>query len=351
MHKDQLRPEGTTMRVSIACCLSFLGVCASLAPALAPLGQEVKGVVQEVDAAVGTVTLVVGGARPVQVKTFNLARPDLPVTDAAGKPLKLTDLQADQRVQLTITNDDVVAIRLAPPTLYGTLTRVDAEGLAVRLKTRLGERSVPVPAETKILLDHQPAPLKDLRLGAPTLVAFTPDRKTVLELQAGKGVAADTRLHKAAAYLIDVDREKRTVDLFFRSHDGDHSVLRSLAFNRDPSFELLDGSRPFRELTLDEVARAQRVYVWTEGDTKKVAHLAVEMPTLGKRTVKAIDPAQGHLVLEGPEGDKVLRLSPHLKVRTSAGAGRREDIRHGTVVSCGLSPDRRSVEVVRLEGK
>ena len=344
-------PEGTAMPVSVAFCLSFLCVCAPPAPALAPAGQEVKGVVQEVDAAVGTVTLVVGGARAVQVKTFNLARPDLPVTDAAGKPLKLTDLQADQRVQLTIAAADVVAIRLAPPTLYGTLTRVAVEGPAVLLKTRLGERAVPIPAETRIVLDHQPAQLKDLRLGAPTLVAFSPDRKAVLELRAGKDVAADTRLHKASAYLIDVDREKRTVNLFYRSLDGDHSVLRSLAFNRDPSFELLDNARPFRELTLDEVARGQRVYVWTEGDTKKVAHLAVEMPTLGKRTVKAFDEAQGRLVLEDPEGDKVLRLSPHLRVRTAAGAGRREDLRPGAAVSCGLSPDRRSVEVVRLEGK
>jgi hypothetical protein len=224
------------------------------------------------------------------------------------------------------------------------------EAAAVVLKTRLGERTVPVPAEAPIVLDDQPTPLKDLRPGAPTLVAFSPDRTAVLELRAGKGVAADTRLQKAAAYLVDVDPDRRTIDLFYRSHGGDHSVLRSLALSPYASFELLDKSRSFRPLSLAEVARGQRVYVWTEADTKKVAHLAVEMPTLGKRTVKAFDATQRRLVLEDAAGDKELRLSPRLKVRTADGAGRQDEIRPGLVVSCGLSPDRRSVEVVRLEG-
>jgi hypothetical protein len=284
----------------------------------------------------------------MQVKTFNLARPDLPVTDATGQALKLADLQPDQRVYLKVTANDVTAIRLAPPTLYGVLVRVDAEQRVLALKLQMGERVLPVPTEAKVLDGLQPVQLKDLKAGTHVLVTFSPDRKSIMEVRTGKGALPVTHLHKGIGYLMDVDRDKRTIDLLTAAHEGDHFALRHLALLPDATFALLYQSRPFRELTLDEVVRAVKVTTWTEGDTKKVAHLDLDMPTLARRTVKAFDAGQRRLVLEDVEGEKVVTLSPGVKVQTAAGAGRVEDIRPGVGVSCGLSPDRRLVELVRV---
>jgi len=334
---------------STVVCLLGMSVGLSLSPALAQEGKEVKGVLQEIDATVGTVALLLGdGPKTMRVKTFNLARPDLPVTDAAGQALKLTDLKPDQRVYLKIAADDVVAIRLAPPSLYGTLVRVDVEQRLVTLKMSMGERAVSIPAEAKIVNGQQPVQLNDLKTGFPVLIALSPDRKTVLEVRTGKGVMPIIRLQKVIGILIDVDRDKKTVDILVSAQDGDHNLLRHLTFTPDPSFELLYQSRPFREMTLDEVARGNKVTVWTEVDTKKVAQLDLEMPTLARRAVKTFDAGQGRLVLEDSEGEKIFQLSPQVRVQTATGAGRLADIRPGVGVSCGLGPDRRRVEVVRV---
>jgi hypothetical protein len=336
-------------RIGVVLLAACAGLVASSAVTKEP--KEIKAVVHGVDATAGTITVLVGsGAKTQRVRTFNLARPDLPVTDAAGQPLKLTDLHADQRVFLkTAPDEDIVAIRLAPPTLFGTIAKVNAAERTVVLRTHTGEKTVAVPAGAAIVAHGQAAKLADLKPGTLALVSFTPDRKTVRELRTGQNLVPLTRLVKSVGILIDVDRDRRTLDVLLNySSGGDTSALRRMALDAGASFALLDRGRAFRELTFDELARGVKVTFFTEVDTKKVSHVDVEMPFLGRRTLKAFDAGRRRLVLEDADGERVLELSERAKVRTPAGPGRVEDLRPGLAVSCGLSPDRRRLELVQV---
>jgi hypothetical protein len=141
------------------------------------------------------------------------------------------------------------------------------------------------------------------------------------------------------------------VQVFILALSGDHSLLRELPLAKEPSFTLLYNGRFFRELAESELSRGLRVHFWTDVATRKAVHLEVEMPTLGRRLVKAIDRAKGQLTLEDAEGDRVLALAPQVRVLTEHGPGRLEQVQAESVFSCGLSPDRKTIEVIHLVGK
>jgi hypothetical protein len=330
----------------------FLLVGWVLCPSLpAQNGKEVKAVVQEIDATVGTMAVILEGRKTHQVKTFNLARPDLPVSDGSGKALKLADVEPGQRVYLHLADDDVTAIRLAAPSLYGTVERVSVSERRVVLKSKIGERTIVLPESAKVIAGGEPARLEDVKAGQAALVVFSPDQRNVVELRTGRGVAPPAYLAKAVGVLIDVDRPRRTVQILNTSSKGDTHALRELPLAKEATFGLFHGSRPFRELTLDEVTRGVKVAYWTDTGTRKLVHLDVEMPTLGRRLVKRFDAETRQLVLDDPDGDKVLTLAPNVKVQTPAGTGKLDDIRPKANVSCGLSPDRKLVELVRVLAK
>jgi len=323
-------------------------------PVPAPAQDEAKesrAVVQEIDTATGTITVILTEGRKnraARVRTFNLLKPDLPVTDATDKVRKLTDLQPDDRVMLKVVDDDVVAIRLAPPLLYGTLTRVDPQERALVIRTRIGDKSVTVPAAAPVYDRNEPARFEDLKAGLVVYVALADDQKTVLEVRAGKTPLPVAKLTKGTGYLIDIDRDRPAVQILVHAHAGDISLLRDLPVAKDATFGLLHDGRPLRDVALDELSRGVKVYYWTDSATRKLAHLGVELPVLGRRVVKALDRERRQLTLEDPEGDKVLRVAPHVKVLTARGPGALAQVRPQAVVRCALSPDRRTAEVIHV---
>jgi hypothetical protein len=330
----------------------LLAILATLSLTVAQEPKEVKGVVQDVDAVNGTITILVETAtRKFQVKTFSLARPDLPVLDGAGKPSKLTDITDEARVTLTLAEQDVTAIRLVPTALYGTLVSINEPAGTIVLKTKMGEKAAPLAADVKIVHQNLPATLADLKPGVVTLATFALDKKTIVEVRAGRGASPLVYLSKGDGYLIDLDHEEKTADILVPTHETDRSLLRHLEFSPEATFSLLHQGKPFRDITFAEVSRGIRIGFWTDAATKKLVHLEMEMPFLAKRTVKELDPQKRRLVLEDGEDDKVLDLTPHVKVQNSKGPGQLKDIQVGTKVSCLLSPDRKSVEMMQIFAK
>jgi hypothetical protein len=321
----------------------------SAPPLLAQDKKDLRGVIQELDAANGTITLIVAEnqkARADRVRTFNLFKPDLPVTDASGNALRLTDLQPDDRVYLKMAEEDVVGIMRAPLTVSGTLSKVD--GRVILVATKIGPKSYSIPEAAKIFDQNQPVQLQDLKTGAPLHVVLSPDQKTVAELRSARWLVPVIKLTKTIGYLIDFDRERHTLQVLINSLNGDHSLLRDLTFAKEPTFGLLYNSKPFREIAWDDLSRGLKVHCWLDTATRKVAHLEIEMPILGKRVVKALERDQRRLILDDDDGDKALALAPNVKVLAETGPGRLEDIGPNAVVGCGLSPDRKTVEVLRL---
>lgn len=313
--------------------------------------KDPRGVIQELDATNGTITLIMSEsqkARPDRVRTFNLLKPDIPISDAEGKPLKLAELQADDRVYVKLVDDDVVAIRMAPPTLFGALTRVEGRNIAIN--TKIGEKALVVPESAKVFDANQPVELATLKQGATVQVVLSPDQKTVTEIRSGKGMTPITKLYKGVGVLIDFDRDQHALRVFLTSHFGDHSHLRELVFAKEPTFGLLYQSKPYREIAFEDLAPGVRVQYWTDAATRKVAHLEVEMPILGKRVAKALDRERRQLVIEDVDGERTLTLASHLKVVAADGVGL-DQLEPQSVVGCGLSPDRKTVEVLRVWAK
>ena len=313
--------------------------------------KDIKGVVEELDATVGTITLVVedgtgGKARYQRVKTFNLVKPGLPIVDAEGKALKLQDLKAGRRVFLQMDRDDVVAIRLAPPTLFGTLGKINLADGTIVVNSKIGGKTLFVPPSAKVRNSTQIIALKDLKPGALVLVSFSEDQKNVLEVRTGKSVQPLARLVAETGYLIELDRNKPAMKIFVNTHLKDGSFLHHLTFDKEPSIGLMYLRRPHRDLTLAEVHPGVRLRFWIDYTSRALVHLEIEMPTLASRTIKAIDPATRQLILEDPDGDRVLTASPHIKVYASGRPALLTDLRPGMQILCGLAPDRRSVEVV-----
>ena len=183
------------------------------------------------------------------------------------------------------------------------------------------------------------------------LVAFGPDQRTVAEVRTGRGAQPITKLTKAVGYLIDVDRERPAVQILVNSAGGDHSVLRDWPVGRGATFGLLFRGKYARDVSLEALRRGVKVHSWTDRATGKVVHLQVEMPVLGRRVVKAVDHQRRAFTVEDPDGDRVLKVSRHTRVLTADGPGTLAAVQPAVAVSCGLSPDRQTAEVVHILAK
>ena len=101
------------------------------------------------------------------MRTYNLIKPDLPVQEGGGKTRKLADLREEDRVLLKVIDEDVVAIRLAGPQLFGPLLKADLVQRTVTVRTKIGDKVAHVAASAKIHDQNQNIALEDLKPGRP----------------------------------------------------------------------------------------------------------------------------------------------------------------------------------------
>jgi hypothetical protein len=328
-----------------------IGLLLLLAPARGQESKkEVRAVVEEIDAELGTITVILadaGKSRADRIRTYNLARRDLPVMTGAGKAVKLAELKQEDRVVLSVIGEDVTAIALAPPQLFGPVTKIDPASRSLEVRSKLGERTVTVPPTAKILGPGSELQFEDLKPGALVLVELAADQKTVLDVRTGKNLQPAAKLFKGVGYLIDIDRERATAQLLINSAGGDHSLLREVPLARDASYSLLLRGKPYRDLGAEEVSRAQKVFYWIDVATRKLAHLQIEMPILGRRTVKAVDRERGEITVEGIDGERTVKLAPRTRIVTAQGPAELEALAQKSV-TVGLSPDRTTAEILTV---
>jgi hypothetical protein len=333
-------------------CVCAIGIFLLLAPARGEEGKkEVRAVVEEIDAEVGTITVILadaGKSRADRIRTYNLARRDLPVTSGAGKPSRLADLKQEDRVVLNVLGEDVTAIALAPPQLFGPVIKIDPERRTLEIRSKLGERTVTVPTSAKILGPGAELRFEELKPGSLVLVEFAADQKTVLDVRTGKNLQPAAKLIKGTGYLIDIDRERGMTQVLINSAGGDHSLLREVPLARDASYSLLLRGKPFRDLGAEEVSRGQKVFYWIDVATRKLAHLQIEMPILGRRTVKAVDRERGQITIDGIEGERTVKLAPRTRIMAAQGAPASLDAIAQKSVTVGLSPDRTTAEIISI---
>lgn len=310
--------------------------------------QDVRGYVQEVDATQGSITLAFFIQGKTSVKSFNLLKADIPVTNPAGQALKLSDVQPESLVTLKLNSEEDVVSIIAPlPTLHGSLTDVDAKKSELVLKVLTEPRTIAISPDTKIYADGEPAKLIDLTVGTFTRVTFTQDQKSVLEVRSGRVFGYAQPILRIGV-LIDMDAEKRLVRVFTTNMYGDVSALREVPLAKDATISLSFMRRPIRPLKVDEITKGFSMFYWVEPVFKKVVHMEVEMPVLARRTVKALDLEKRRLTILENDVERVLTLSPKVKILGPSGPGKLEAVVPDAIVDCGLSPDRKEIEVLAV---
>lgn len=287
----------------------------------------------------------------LEVKTFNFSKADIPVGNAAGEELKLSDVPAEGLVILKLNAaEDVVSIIAPLPTVRGYLTAVDPKGGKLVLSLSTGPEAIATSPQTKIYLDAKSAALKDLNVGHLTSVTFTRDHKSVVEVRSGKGIGAYLPAMRRLGVLIDVDRDKRLARIFRSNPKGDVSVLREWPLAKDATFSLNYQRQPVLALKLEEITKGFDVTYWVDQVYNRVVHIDLDMPLLAQRKVKAIDRENRSITILDGEGERVLTLSPRVQVLSKNRPGKLEEVVPGVFVDCGLNPDRKHVEFLALTG-
>jgi hypothetical protein len=309
---------------------------------------QARGYVRALDADNGTITLsLLTGKSKVEyrLKTFNLLKPDIPVQNQAGRPLKLRDVEEDALVTLKLNSeDDVVGIVTSLPTLTGILWRIEPKERLLVVKSALGERAVQVPADAKVLYSNSAVTFESLKSGGNISVLYSDDPKKVLEVRMGKGVVALPKPLKSMGTLIDIDHDKQFARIFAAKSMGDWYTLHETPLSRGATFTLMFVGRPLREIPSSEVIGPLTGTYWTEPVTSKLVHFDLEMPVLNQRTVKAIDMEKRLLTIVDRTSDKSFSLSAHVRIANKA--GKAVELRAGAVVNIGLHPNRRQVEAI-----
>ncbi len=135
----------------------------------------VKGVIRELDAKIGTITVKVG----TENKTFSLSRLDLPVTDAKGNVLKMADLKVGTPVFLSIpTTEEATAVRVFPKKKGGVILRIDPVARELDLKIAGKATRLSLAKDVQVRF-QDPESLDFLKPGMRIMASFVPGKNEV----------------------------------------------------------------------------------------------------------------------------------------------------------------------------
>lgn len=310
--------------------------------------KEFKGAIRQLDLKTGAVTLK--SLYGPEVKPFSLAAKEVPVTNPLGDKLALADLREDLRVTVKIRGEDeIVALKIDGPYLYGIIKKVDAATRSVALKDVFATKHITVPAAAKILDGGKDGTLEDFKIGGPIQVLYALDRKTILQVQTGKGVHSREpylRLSRAVGYLVEVEHPKRSVQVLAQSYD--HGVIKTYDVSPDVYVRLMYSLKPIDEIGFDRLVKWTKAYYFVDRDTGKIVNIDAELPLMHRRKVVKLDPLARKLTVQEDTQTQVLALDAAVKVWTPRGDGKLVDVTVGRIVNCGLSLDRGRVVLLYL---
>jgi hypothetical protein len=157
--------------------------------------DEIEGSLKALDLTTGTLTLSPGfGKKTGPDATYNLRGKELPV-HLFSKYLelhqthKLEELEAGDWVRVKLFGDDVIAVRVVAPTLFATVSEVNTSKQTVLLRLkRNGEKTLPLAANARLLINGQPAKLADFTPGLPVSMILDLKQTTILSLHDGKSL-------------------------------------------------------------------------------------------------------------------------------------------------------------------
>jgi hypothetical protein len=329
-------------------CQFTLLLALVLNPAASAQQKEILGTLQALDAKVGTIAI---SQPPLgNEKTFSLLNKDIPVTNSLGARLKLTDLKKHHRLVLTIANDeDVLAIRLESDLDWGVLTGVDAARNELMANMSHTPRPLKITPKMRVWIDGKigsAANLKELKPWSHGVkVLLTPDRSEIQEMWINRGKYHTNpycRRIAVAGFLVRHDPVKQNLALITTER------YQQMEFTYDSwtQLQLVHHFQTLRNVPISKLTSPCKVQIGYDSDTKRAGVIKLELPTISRREVAAIDPETRKLSLAAAEESpaEVFFVAADAKiVRDGKEPSKLADVKANYVVSVGLSPDQKEV--------
>jgi len=272
-------------------CLVLL-VALSVVPAAAAQGEkEILGTLRSLDPEVGVVSLSL--PPDGQEKTLSLFKKDIPVTDAAGARLKLTDLKRHHRIALTISSDeDVVAIRLESDVDWGVITHVDVAGKELLANMTQTPRPLKITPKMRVSLDGKTGTAVDLNEVKPwshgVKVLLTPDRTAIQEMWINKArYHSNPYCHRTTVtgFLVRHDPEKKSLSLI----TTDRYQPMEFEYDAWTQLRLVHYFQTLRHVPIGQLQTPSRASISYESDNRRTGVISLEAATVSRRHVTALD--------------------------------------------------------------
>lgn len=331
-------------------CILILTLAAALSVAAQDEKlKEIKGTIRQFDLKAGQITIK--SLYSENVLALNLAAKDVPVTNTLGEKLKLTDVREELRITAKIRGeDDVVALRIDGPYQHGFIKSIDVAARTVVFKDVFGEKKIKIPEAAKVMIGGNPGSLADCKPGGAIQFLTSLDKKTILEVYAGKGVNGRDPFLRIIRYfgvLADIDQPKRHVQILVQNTDA--GMVKSYDVSPDAYLRLLYHLKPIDEVGFDQFAKWVKIYYYVDRDTGRIVNMDAELPVMVRRRVVKLDGRK--ITVEDEQKEKTFELAANVKVLTPNGDGKIADIAAGRMINCALSLDRSQVAVVYLWDK
>lgn len=311
--------------------------------------KEVRGAIRQLDLKTGAVTLQLASSD--KQMPFNLAGKDVPVAGPLGDKLSLNELREELRVAVKIRGEDeIVSVKVDGPYWHGMVKKVDAGTRTITFKDVFGERTLQIPAAVKVVAKEMEISLEALKAGDPLQVLYSLDKKTILQVQTGKGVNSRDpylRITRYYSVIADLDHAKRQVQMIVLNTDA--GIVRSYEVSPDAYLRLQYHLKPIGEVGLDQFSKWVKAYYFVDRDTGRIINMDADLPVMIRRKVLKTEAAK--VTVEDELKEKALPLDANVKVLTPRGEGKLADVAMGRIVTCGLSLDRSRVLVLYLWDK
>ena len=328
----------------------------SLSASVSAQERQSFGTLQSLDLAVGT--LSVSHEPKGQVKAFSLLKKDIPVANSMGGPLKLADLKRNDRLALTVANEeDVVAIRLESDLDWGVITGVDIAGKEVIAHIGQTPRPFKITDELRCSIDGKTGPaadLKDVKLWSHGLkILLNPDRTAVREMWINKGkYHSNPYCHRISVtgFLTSHDPVKKTLSLVTTDR------YQTLEFEYDSwtQLRLIHSFQLLGNLPISRLKSPGKVSIGYDSDTRRTAVINLEAPTVSRRCVASIDRAMRKLTLEAADESptETFLIAADAKIMRDGKDPRTlADVKEKCMVTLGLAPDQKEVWYLSFTGK
>jgi RNA polymerase sigma factor (sigma-70 family) len=318
---------------------------------------QVRGQIKDVDAAKGTITLLIPAARGERQgtsRTFSLANKDIKIVPVVGPRAKIGDLKEGMWVTAGLSPDmDVIGIRVDNPIVSGILRPVEAKNRIILSLDRGNDLELSLGDDPKLVLNGKLAAVNDFKEGTRVTAYLSVDRKMVVALHGGQEGGRDQGgRDKGGRDNGGRDGRRPTTDVtgvIVNIHKNSIDVLVGTDDLKIETYELANdfviqaqGHEPGPG-KLTDLAKAIRVGLKLSEDKKTVTRVDVTYPVL-RGTIVAVDAGKKTITVGVPRGaDKVLPLAKDVHISIDGKAGTVADLAERMAAVVTLSLDRSRV--------